>query len=134
MVFSAAVQKTHRAFLGRPGAQPRDDCRERHDADGQHGASGQVVEKRAFARLETTEHCHINAVAAAVELFPARGDLRLEIGKFQFPGQTRDAIQNAIHLIHVSNVLVVTFVFHRIAGFLAIEIHPMFFSVSFNRY
>jgi len=43
-----------------------------------------VIEERTFARFEAAEHGRANAAATAVELFPARGDLRLEIGRLQF--------------------------------------------------
>jgi hypothetical protein len=43
-------------------------------------------------------------VTAAVELFPASGDLRLETGQLQFSGQACHAVQNSIRLIHVSEV------------------------------
>jgi hypothetical protein len=45
-----------------------------------------VIEKRAFAGLETAENGHVNTADAAIELFSARGNLRLEVCQLQLGG------------------------------------------------
>ena len=131
--FRRAIQEADLGTIRFSETQPRNDGREWHNANRQHRASGEMIEKRTLARFEPTEHRHVNAVAPTKQL-AARGDLRLEIHQLQLVRQVGYAVKYAIYADHLSDVFVVAFVFGRVTGCLPVKIHTMFLRVGFKKF
>jgi predicted Zn-ribbon and HTH transcriptional regulator len=65
----------------------------------QHIATAQVIEERTLARLEATEHRHVNAILCA-KLFLARDDQRLEAAQPQVCRHALHSFEDIIRVAH----------------------------------